>query len=72
MGKCTNATKGGSNVQKGVSPTPLSHAGEADNTGDVVHDLRDDVTSLEEALLQMGASSKVPFHFARHSRLPSE
>ena len=60
MGKCKNATKGGSDAQKGTSPTPLSHAGEASNTGDVVCDLRDEVASLEEALLQMGSYSKCP------------
>ena len=31
--------------------------------GDVVHDLRDEVASLEEVLSQMGTSSKMPFHF---------
>ena len=63
MGKCRNATKGGADAQKGVSPTPLSHACEAGDTGDAVHNLRDEVVSLEDALLQMGASSKMPFHF---------
>ena len=37
-------------------PLPSSHAGEAGDTGDVVHDLRDDLASLEEALSQMGTS----------------
>ena len=72
MGKCKNATKGGSDTQKGISPTPSSHVGEAGNTGDVVHDLRDKVASLEEALSEMGASSKMPFHFVQCSRSPSE
>ena len=40
-----------------------SCAGTAGDTGNVVHDLRDEVASLEDALLQMGASSKMPFHF---------
>ena len=31
--------------------------------GDVVCDLRDEVALLEGALSQMGASSKMPFHF---------
>ena len=34
--------------------------------------LRDDVASLEDALSQMGASSKMPFHFMQHGRSPSE
>ena len=72
MGKCRNATKGESDTQKGISPTPSSHAGEAGDTGDVVHDLRDEVASLEEALSQMGTSSKMPFCFVQHGRLPSE
>ena len=72
MGKCKNATKGGSDAQKGTSPFPLSHAGEASDTGDVVHDLRDEVTSLEEALSQMGTSYKMPFHFTWCSRSPLE
>ena len=72
MGKCMYATKGGSDAQKGVSSTPSSHTCEAGDTGDVVHDLRDEVASLEEALSQMGASSKMPFHFAQWNRSPSE
>ena len=72
MGKHKNATKGRSNAQKGISPNPSSCVGEAGNTGHIVHDLRDKVVSLEEALLKMGASSKMPFHFAQCSRLPSE
>ena len=50
----------------------MSHVGEAGNTGEVVHDLDDEVASLEEALLQMGASSKMSFHFAQCGRSPSE
>ena len=46
--------------------------GEAGNTDDVICDLRDEVVSFEEALSQMGTSSKMPFHFVQHSRLPSE
>ena len=53
-------------------PPPSSHVGEAGNTGDVGHDLRDEVASLEDTLLQMGASSKMPFCFMGCSRLPSE
>ena len=64
MGRCKNATKGGSYTQKGIFPTPLSHVGEADDMGDVVHDLRDEMVSLEDALSQIGTSSKTLFHFA--------
>ena len=46
--------------------------GEKGNTGDVVGDLRDEVASLEEALSQMGVSSKMPFLFVRCGRSPSE
>ena len=63
MGNHKTNTKGGYDAQKGISPTPSSRAGDAGNTGDVVHDLRDEVALLEEALSQMGASSKMPFHF---------
>ena len=45
MGKHKNATKGGSDAQKGIFPTLSSHVGNAGYTGDVVHDLRDEVTS---------------------------
>ena len=64
MGKHKNATKGGSDAQKGISPTLSSHVGEPGDTVDVDHDLRDEVASFEEALSQMGTSSKMPFHFA--------
>ena len=57
MGKHKNVTLGGSDAQKGISPTLSSHVGEAGNTGDVVFDLRDEMASLKEALSQMGASS---------------
>ena len=69
MGKHRNATKGGADAQKGISPTPLFHVGETGNTGDVVHDLKDKVASLENTLSQMGTSSKMPFHFTQCSRL---
>ena len=46
--------------------------GEAGDTGEVVHDLRDEVALLEEALSQMGTSSKMLFHLTLHSRLPSQ
>ena len=58
---------------KHASP-PFHHLvwGEAGNRGDVVCDLRDEVASLEEALSQMGTSSKMPFCFRQHGRLPLE
>ena len=67
-----DTAKGGADAQKGVSPTPSSLVGEAGDTGDVIHDLRDEVTSLEDALSQMVTSSKMPFCFAQCGRLPSE
>ena len=54
MEKQKNTTK--------VSATLSSHAGEAGDMGDVVCDLRDEAALLEEALSQMGTSSKTPFH----------
>ena len=45
---------------------------EAGDTGDAVHNLRDDVASLEEGLSQMGAPSKMPFRFMQSSQLPSK
>ena len=72
MGKCKNAAKGGAHAQKGASPTPSSHGGEVGDTGNAVHDLRDDMASLEEGLSQIGAPSKMPFIFTQSSQLPSE
>ena len=72
MGKCRNTTKGGADAPKGTSLTLSSNAGEAGDTGDVVYNLRDEVASLEEALSQMGSSSKTPFCFMWCSRLLSE
>ena len=72
MGKHKNATKGGSDAQKVISPTLSSHVSEAGDTDDVVCDLRDKVASLEEALSQIGASSKMPFHFVWHDGSPSK
>ena len=72
MGKHKNAAREGANAQKGASPTLSSHGGEAGDTDKVVHDLRDDVASLEEGLSQMGTPSKIPFRFKQSSRLPSE
>ena len=68
MGKCKNITKGEANNQKGISPTPPSCVGEAGDIGDVVHDLRDEVASLEDTLSQIGASSKLPLHFVWYGR----
>ena len=53
-------------------PTPSSHGGEAGDTGDAVHNLRDDLASLEEVLSQMGTPSKTSFRFTQSSRSPSE
>ena len=60
--------KGGADAQNGT-PTPPSHGGEAGNTGVyTVQDLMEEVTLLEEVLMQMGASSKMPFWFTWPSR----
>ena len=67
MEKHWNATRGGADSQKGTSPTPSSHRGEAGDTGDAVHNLKDDVASLEEGLSQMGTPSKMPFQFSQSS-----
>ena len=63
MGKCKNAAKGRADAQKGASPTPSSHGGEVGDTGNTAPDQKEEVASLEESLSQMGASSKMPFHF---------
>ena len=65
-------SKGDPMLKVASPPLHQSHGGEACDTGEMVHDLRDEVTSLEEALSQMGASFKMHFHFAQSSRLPSE
>ena len=70
--KCRNTTKGRSNGQKGISLTLSSTVGEAGDRGDIVHGLRDEVASLEEALSQMDTSSKTPFCLMQHGRSPSE
>ena len=57
MGTHKNDAKGEAEAQKGTLPTPLSDGGEAGDTGDAVHVLRDDVASLEEGLSQMDAPS---------------
>ena len=72
MGKHNNVTKGGPDTQKGISTTLSSHAGEAGDTGDVVHDLRYEVASLVEAISQIGTSLKMPFCFVQCGRLLSE
>ena len=63
MGKCRNATKGEQMLKRASPPLLSHHVGEAGDTGDVVCDLRNKVASLEDALSQMGASCKMPFHF---------
>ena len=72
MGKHKNATKGESDTQKVISPTPLAYVAEAGDTGDVVCDLRDEVALMEDSLSQMGTSSKMPFLSVQCNRLPSE
>ena len=72
MGKHRNAIRGGADAHKGAFPTPSSHRGEADDTGDAVHDLRDDMASLEKELSQTGAPSKMPFRFPQSSQSLSE
>ena len=67
MGKCKNATRGGADAQKGTFPIPSSNTGEAGDTGNTAHDLRDDVDSLEEGISQMSAPSKMPFRFTQSS-----
>ena len=67
MKKHKSALQGGAGAQKGASSTPLSNRGEASETGYAVHDLRDEVDSLEERMSQMGASSKTPFRFTQSS-----
>ena len=59
--------KGAANAQGGTSPTLSCHGGEAGDTGNAVHDLRDDVASLDEGLSQMGGHSKIPFRFMQFS-----
>ena len=63
MGKCKNAAKGEADAHKGAATTPSSHGGEAGDTGKTVQDLLEEVASLEEVLLQMDTSSKMPFQF---------
>ena len=72
MVKCKNATRGEADTQKGTSPPPLSHRGEAGDTGNAVHNLKVDVASLEEKLSQMGTLSMMSFKFPQSSQLPSE
>ena len=61
MGKHKNTSKGRSNTQKGVSPTPSSHVGEAGNTGNVGHDLRDEVASMRRHYHKWVLLPKCPF-----------
>ena len=56
----------GKQMLKRVPPT-LPHLIEARDTGDAVHNLRDDVDLLEERISQMGAPSKTPFRFMQSS-----
>ena len=72
MGKCKNATKRDTGAQKGTYLMPASHGGNAGYTGNTAQDLMEEVASLEEVLLQMGTSTKMPFRFTQSSRLPSK
>ena len=58
MGMCRNATKGGRGAEKDTSPTPLSHGGEPCDTS---QDLMEEAALMEEVLLQMSTSPKMPF-----------
>ena len=60
MGKCKNTTRGGPDAQKGASPIPSPYRSEASDTGNAVHNLRDDVDLLEVRMSQMGIFSKMP------------
>ena len=55
-------------MQKGASPTMLSHGGEQ---GDTAQNLMEEVASMEEVFSPMGAPSKMPFRFTQLSRLSS-
>ena len=72
MEECKNAAQGGADAQRLASPTPVSHRGEASDTGEAVQDLRDDVDSMEEEVSQIGASPKMPFRFTQSRQSPSE
>ena len=72
MGKHKNGTQGRADAQKSTSSTPLSHRGEASNTDTAVQDLSDDVDLLEEGMLQMDVSPKMPFKFTQSNQSPSE
>ena len=72
MGKCKNAARGGANAQEGTPPNLMSHRGKAGDTAKAVHDLRDDVDSLEERISEMSAPSKKPFRFMQSSQSPSK
>ena len=66
-GKASECYQRGADAKKGASPTPSSHRGEAGDRGNPVHNLREDVVSLEEGLSQMGALSKMPFRYPQSS-----
>ena len=70
--KCKNTTQGGADAKKSTSPTPLSHRGVAGDMANGIHNLKDDVDSLEERMSQMGTSFKMPFRFMQSSRSPSK
>ena len=69
MGKHKTANRGGTNLQKGASPFPSSQNGEE---GDMVWDPIEEIASVEEVLLHLDTSPKMPFRFRRTSQLSSE
>ena len=68
MGKHKNATMPSGGMQRDTSPTPSSCGGKP---GDTAQNLIEEVTSMEEVLLQKGTSPKTPFRFTQSKRLLS-
>ena len=68
MGKHRNTTKAGRGTQKNTSPTLSSCGGKPCDTA---QDLMEEAALMEEVLLQMSTSPKMPFRFTQTSRLPS-
>ena len=64
--------KGEQMNKRAPPPTPLSHRGEACDTGKAVQHLRYDVDLVEEGMSEIGTSPKMPFRFMQSSQLPSE
>ena len=73
MGQHKNAARGGTTAQKGTSPTLSSHGGEAGDTGEAGHDLRDDVGFTGGMTIPDGVlHPRMPFRFKQLSQLPSK